>query len=133
MNPDQKTNLDEMVEALGKSMGQSWSYFYVLKGIHEGVKASPVATQAFPWMFDQLWRGMFDAFFAKVGTLIDSTASTYSLPNLITLVRRYGDSETKALIAEAEACLTEKESALSKIKKWRNSQVAHKSARTSEA
>lgn len=118
-----------MVEALGKSMAQAWSYFYVLKGIHEGAKASPSVTARFPWLMDQIWRAMLDAFFAKVGTLIDSTSSTYSLPNLITLVRRYGDAELKALIPEAEACLSEKAGPLAKIKNWRHSKVAHQSAR----
>jgi hypothetical protein len=47
MNPDQRKNLEAMVEALGKSMAQAWSYFYVLKGIHEGAKASPEVVQRF--------------------------------------------------------------------------------------
>lgn len=129
MNPDQRTNLEGMVEALGKSMGQAWSYFYVLQGMHEGAKATPAAVQHFPWLLEQVWRGMFDAFFAKVGTLIDATASTYSLPNLITLVHRYGDAELKKLIPEAEGCLSEKDGPLVKIKNWRHSHVAHRTAR----
>ena len=132
MNPDQRTNLEAMVEALGKSMAQGWAYFYVLKGMHEGAKASPAATEHFPWLLEQVWRGVFDAFFAKVGTLIDATASTYSLPNLITLVRRYGNAELKRLLPEAEACLVEKTGALAKIKNWRHSQVAHRTARGNE-
>jgi hypothetical protein len=126
MNPDQRKNLEAMVEALGKSMAQAWSYFYVLKGIHEGAKASPEVVQRFSWLLEQLWRGMFDAFFAKVGTLIDATTSTYSLPNLITLVRRYGDSDLKGLIPEAEACMADKAGALAKIRNWRHMQVAHR-------
>ena len=129
MNPDQRKNLETMVEALGKSMAQAWSYFYVLKGMHEGAKASPSVTQAFPWFLEQVWRAMFDAFFAKVGTLVDGTSSTYSLPNLITLVRRYGDSELRELIPEAEACMSDKAGPLEKIKNWRHSQVAHRTVR----
>ncbi|GAB3765067.1 hypothetical protein GCM10028796_21460 [Ramlibacter monticola] len=128
MNPDQRANLEAMVEALGKSMAQAWSYFYVLRGMHEGAKASPTATQRFPWLLDQVWRGMFDALFAKLGTLIDATASTYSLPNLITLVRRYGDAELKKLIPEAEECLSEKAGPLARIKNWRHSNIAHRTA-----
>jgi hypothetical protein len=132
MNPDQRANLDAMVLALGKAMGQAWSYFYLLEGIHEGSKASPTVVERFPWLLEQLWRGVFDALFAKVGTLIDSTGSTYSLPNLITLVHRYGDAELKALIPEAEACLSEKTSALAKIKNWRHFHIAHRTARGNE-
>lgn len=129
MNPDQRKNLETMVEALGKSMAQAWSYFYVLKGMHEGAKVAPVLTQRFPWVLQELWRGMFDAFFAKVGTLVDVTSSTHSLPNLITLVRRYGGTELKGLIPEAEACLSDKTGPLAKIRNWRHSQVAHRTAR----
>lgn len=129
MNPDQRKNLEAMVEALGKSMAQAWSYFYVLKGVHEGSKASPSVTQRFPWLLEQIWRGMFDAFFAKVGTLVDVTSSTYSLPSLITLVRRYGDSELRSLIPEAEACMSDKAGPLAKIKNWRHAQVAHRTSR----
>lgn len=78
MNLDQRANLEAMIEALGKAMAQAWSYFYLLKGVHEGSKASPAVVQRFPWLLEQLWRGIFDALFAKVGTLIDSTGSTYS-------------------------------------------------------
>jgi hypothetical protein len=129
MNPDQRGNLEVMVEALGKSMAQAWSYFYVLKGMHEGAKTSPAAIERFPWLLEQLWCGMFDAFFARVGTLIDNTGSTYSLPNLITLVRRYGDAGLKELLPEAEACLSGKTGPLAKIKSWRHSTVAHRTAR----
>lgn len=132
MNSDQRANLEAMVEALGKSMAQAWSYFYVLKGMNEGAKASPAAIERFPWLLDQVWRGMFDAFFAKAGTLIDTTPSTHSLPNLIKLVRRYGDAELKGLLPEAEACLVEKNGALARIRNWRHSHVAHGTVRGKE-
>ena len=129
MKPEQRKNLETMVEALGKSMAQAWSYFYVLKGVHEGSKASPSVAQRCPWLLEQVWRGLFDAFFAKAGTLVDATSSTYSLPNLITLVRRYGDSELRTLIPEAEACLTDKAGPIAKIRNWRHAQVAHRTPR----
>lgn len=129
MNVDQRKNLEAMVGALGKSMARAWTYFYVLKGFHEGAKTSPAVVSQFPWLLEQVWRGLFDAFFAKVGTLVDATSSTYSLPNLITLVRRYGDPELKGLIPEAQACIADKTGPLAKIKNWRHSQVAHRTAR----
>lgn len=129
MNSDQRANLEAMVEALGKGMAQAWSYFYVLKGMNEGAKAWPAAIERFPWLLEQVWRGMFDAFFAKAGTIIDATPGTHSLPNLIKLVRRYGDAELKGLLPEAEACLVEKDGPLAQIKNWRHSRVAHGTAR----
>ncbi|MFO1226770.1 hypothetical protein [Roseateles sp.] len=132
MNSDQRANLDAMVLALGKTMGQAWSYYYVLKGIHEGSKSSPRVAEQFPWLLDQIWRGAFDALFAKVGTVLDATSSTFSLPNLITLIRRYGNAELRGLIPEAEVCLSERGGALEKIRNWRHSNVAHRTARGDE-
>ncbi len=129
MNADQRKNVDEMVEALGRSMARAWSYFYVLKGFHEGAKASPEVGGKFGWLLTEVWRGLFDAFFAKVGTLIDASSSTYSLPNLIKLVRRYGDADLKALIPEAEACLSEQAGPIAKIRNWRHAHVAHRTTR----
>ena len=132
MNSDQRKNLEEMVEALGKSMARAWSYFYVLKGFHEGAKTAPVVGNQFGWLLTEVWHGLFDAFFAKFGTLIDASSTTYSLPNMIKLVRRYGDADLKSLIPEAEACLSEKDGPISKIRNWRHAQVAHRTARGDE-
>jgi len=72
-----------------------------------------------------MWQAAFDGFFAKVGTLLDQNKSNYSLPNLIKLVRKYGDSDLKQLLPEFEACLAEQDSPLAKIKRWRHEVVAH--------
>ena len=127
MNPDQKANIDAMVVALSKSMFSAWSYLHVLRGLHEGGRDNPLVLARFGWLFEQVWRAVFDGFFAKVGTVLDSTKSTYSLPNLVTLVRRYGDPELKQLLPEVEACLSEKNGPLAKIKNWRHAAVAHRS------
>lgn len=132
MNPDQRKNLEEMVDALGNSMARAWSYFYVLKGFHEGAKASPVVGDRFGWLLTEVWHGLFDAFFAKFGTLIDATSSTYSLPNMIKLVRRYGDADLKSLIPEAEVCISDKDGPIAKIRNWRHAHVAHRTVRGDE-
>ncbi|MGQ0525531.1 MAG: AbiU2 domain-containing protein [Betaproteobacteria bacterium] len=77
-------------------------------------------------LFDQTWRAVFDGFFARAGTLLDATKSTYSLPNLVTLIRRYGDAELRQLLPEVEACLSEKDGAIAKIRNWRHETVAHR-------
>lgn len=129
MNPDQRTNLETMVEALVVNMAQAWSYFYVLKGINEGAKTQPAAVEPFYWLLDQLWRGMFDALFAKAGTLIDTTRNTYSLTNLVQLTRKYGDAELKRLIPHVEILLDSKTGTLAQIKNWRHEHGAHGTVR----
>lgn len=125
MNSDQHSNIDAAVRALSGSLSSAWSYFHLLRGLHEGGRENPEVLKRFWWLFDQAWRAIFDGFFAKAGTLLDSTKSTYSLPNLVTLVRKYGDADLKQLLPEIEACLSDKDSPLSKIKSWRHRAVAH--------
>ncbi len=125
MNADQKANIDAAVLALGQSLASGWSYFYLLRGIDQGSRQSPEVVNRFGLLYDRAWRAIFDGFFAKVGTLLDNTKGTHSLPNLITLIRRYGNSDLKQLIPEVEACLAKKDSPLAKLQSWRHDAVAH--------
>jgi HEPN superfamily AbiU2-like protein len=127
VNADQKANIDAAVRELCESLFSAWSYFHLLRGLNEGARSNPEVIERFSWIFEQMWRAIFDGFFARVGTLLDATRSTYSLPNLVTLIRRYGDADLKQLLPEAEACLAEKDSAISKIRQWRHEAVAHRS------
>lgn len=126
MNSDQNANIDAAVKALSESLCSAWSYFHLLRGIHEGGRENPEVLKRFGPLFDQAWQAIFEGFFAKAGTLLDSTKSTYSLPYLITLVRRYGDADLKQLLPEVEACLSDNDSPLAKIKSWRHEAVAHR-------
>ncbi len=128
MNADQKTNIDAAVLALGENLACAWSYFHLLRGIDQGRLQSPEVIERFSMLYDRAWRAVFDGFFAKVGTLLDNTKSTHSLPNLVTLIRRYGSAELKQLIPEVELSLTKKGSSLSKLRNWRHDAVAHHAA-----
>lgn len=128
MNADQKANIDAAVSELGQNLAIAWSYFYLLRGLDQGSRQSPEVVERFSLLFDRAWRAIFDGFFAKVGTLLDNTKGTYSLPNLITLVRKYGSRDLKQLIPEVESCLAKQGSPLSKLKNWRHQAVAHHAA-----
>ena len=126
MNADQNANIEAAVGALCESLFSSWSYFHLLRGLSEGGRSNPAVVEQFSWLLDETWQAIFDGFFAKVGTLLDARKSTQSLPNLVTLIRKYGDAELKQLLPEVEACLSEKDSAIAKIKTWRHEAVAHR-------
>ena len=132
VNADQKANIEEAVQVLCESLFSAWSYFHLLRGLNEGAPGNPEVVEQFSWVFEQIWRAVFDGFFGRVGTLIDATRSTYSLPNLLTLIRRYGDADLKQLLPEVEACFAEKDSAIAKIRKWRHEAVAHRSTARDE-
>lgn len=133
MNADQRANIDAMVRTLAESLFSAWSYLHLLQGFHQGSKAHPVVVQEFDRLFDQVWRAIFDGLFAKVGTLIDRTKGTYSLPSLLTIVRRHGALELKMAAKEIETRLNTRDGPLAKIKSWRHQVVAHRTPNGREA
>lgn len=108
MNAEQKSNINTAVWALGQNLTSAWSYFYLLRGLEHGRRQNPELVEQFRLLYDRAWRAIFDGFFAKVGTLLDNTKGTYSLPTLITSIRRYGSPKLKQLIPEVESCLKKK-------------------------
>lgn len=128
MNADQKANIDSTVRALGQSLASAWSYFRLLRGFDRGSRQTPIVTERFGLLYDRAWRAIFDGFFAKVGTLLDNTKGTHSLPNLVTLLRRYGSPELKQLLPEVMSILGRNDNPLAKLRNWRHDAVAHHSA-----
>ena len=118
-----------MVTANMEALFSAWSYFHLLQGMHRGSKGHPVVVQKFDRFFDQVWRAVFDGLFSKAGTLIDRTRGAQSLPNLLTLARKYGDAELRTIVKQAQASLQARDGPVAKIKSWRHKVVAH---RTSE-
>ena len=126
MNTDQRTNIDAMIRAIAEILFSAWSYFHLLQGFHQGSKAHPVVVQQFDRLFDQVWRAVFDGLFAKAGALIDRTKGTYSLPNLLTIARKYADPDLKPIVKDVEDHLKARDGPLAKIKSWRHEVVAHR-------
>ncbi len=126
MNIDQKNNIDEMVKALAEALFAVWSYLHLLRGFQQGGQSHPVVLECFGRLFDQTWRAVFDALFAKAGTLIDRTKGTYSLPNLLKSIRRYGNSELKDTLTDVETRLNDSNGPMVKLENWRHQVVAHR-------
>ena len=126
MNADQHTNFETMVNAISETLFSAWSYFHLLEGFHAGSKSHPVVIQKFDRLFDQVWRAVFDGLFSKVGTLIDRTKNTYSLPHLVKLAIRYGEADLKTVARSVEVRLNADEGPLKKIESWRHQAVAHR-------
>ena len=126
MNADQQINIEALVEANARALCSAWSYFHLLQGMHEGSKNHPVVVQKFDRFFDQVWRAVFDALFAKAGTLIDRTKGTHSLPNLLTLAQRYAKPELKPVLKHIDLCLNAQDGPIAKIESWRHQVVAHR-------
>ena len=102
MNPDQRANLDAAVLSVGESLAVAWSYFHVLRGLDNGRLQNPNVVLQHGLFYDRLWRVAFDAFFAKVGIVLDSKRRYYSLPNLLTLARKYGTPELRRFLLKIQ-------------------------------
>src|SRR3546814_3593282 len=95
MNADQEHNIREAVRVIGETLFRAWSYLHVMRGLQRGARANTQRVEKHALALDVIYRALFDALFASVGTVLDRTRSTYSLPNLINMITRYG-------IADAE-------------------------------
>jgi len=126
MNTDQRSNIEAMVSANVEALFSAWSYFHLLQGMHKGSKDQPAVVQRFDRFFDQVWRAVFDGLFSKAGTLIDRTRGAQSLPNLLTLARKYGDAELRTIVKQVQASLQAREGPVAKIESWRHKVVAHR-------
>lgn len=129
MNADQQRNIEESIKAIGEGIFRAWSYLHLLRGFQRGGLANPETLKAHALAVDVTYRALFDALFAIVGTVLDRTKSTYSIPSLIRMVRRYGvaDPDVRRDLAKINAELTEQKSErLHKLEKWRHEVVAHR-------
>ena len=128
MNAEQQVTIESLVSENAKALFSAWSYLHLLQGMHAGSKSNPVVVKKFDRFFDQIWRAVFDGLFARAGTLLDRTKGTHSLPGLLTLVRRYGDVELKAMVKQVQARLNARDGSIAKFESWRHQVVAHRTA-----
>lgn len=128
MNPDQQSNIESNIHAIGDSLFDAWRYLHALKGLQAGAKTDPDNLKTHAIAIDAIYRATFDALYAVVGTICDRTRGTFSIPNLIRKTRRYTqDPEVRRVLATAEAALTDpKHAPLLKLGNWRHKHVAHR-------
>jgi hypothetical protein len=126
INSDHQADIEKSIDILCESLFSAWGYFHLLQGLHEGSKIHRSVIKKFDHLFDQIWRAGFDGLFSMTGTIIDRTKATYSLPGLITKIRKAADTDLLNEINLIENMLNAKEGPLTKIGLWRNKIVAHR-------
>lgn len=126
MNKDQCKNIEQAIDGLSENFVWAWSYFNVLKSMHEVSKNSPKVIDPFPEVISCLYHGLYDALFVNLYHFLDSTRRTCGLPALFKLLRRYyqEDSALMAQVKQDEKRISA-EASLDKVKNWRNEVVAH--------
>ena len=126
MQPDHRANLDAEAHAVGESLAIAWAHFHLLRGLDNGRLKHPLVVDQVDLLYDRLWRAAFDAFFAKVGTILDNKRGNHSLLSFLILARRYVSPEVKQVLPAIEVELANEDSAVAKLKRWRHEIVAHK-------
>jgi len=133
MNSDQVRNLRNSSDTVASALHGSLNYLRVLQGFHDEAQRSPAALEEHRDVLSQLWGATFDALFSVVGTVVDRTKGTHSLPNLIRACGRYcasspDDSQLRKFCARIEPRLDPKLEPLRKLEAWRMKAVAHRTA-----
>lgn len=128
MQPDHRANLDAAALAVGESLGIAWAHFHLLRGLDNGRLKHPQVVEQVGLLYDRLWRAAFDAFFTKVGILLDNKRGNHSLLSFLILSRRYTTPEVRQTLPAVEVELDRKDAPLAKLKRWRHETVAHKPA-----
>ncbi len=134
MNEDQKRNVDEAFRKLSHSMFRTWSELHLLQGLHIGAQKHAKPVMVFDRYFTELWNAIMFALMTSFGTLIDTTPRTSSLPNIVSMLRRYGALQGSARTAQKQLdqYLAGKKGALEKLRQWRHKVVAHRDPALSE-
>ena len=102
LTEEQKANLEAEGEALNSVLYSAWRYYYLLRGFHQGSNNHPKALERCPAALAEIWRGVFWALMATIGTLIDRSRNTHSLPTVLAMIRRYFGSDSDLVNLAAE-------------------------------
>ncbi len=128
MNEDQTKNIKEAIRIIGERIFKASGFLYVLKGLQSGAQARPETLENHKLALNYIYIGLFDALSAAIGTIVDSTKNTYSIPSLINKIRRYKieDRTVKRVIDKIIFELSNAtDDPLSKLKHLRHDLVAH--------
>lgn len=129
LNQQQRENLVADADALNSALCSAWRTFYLMRGIHLGVKEHPQALERYPRALSEIWRAQFWALVANTGNLLDRTSNTHSLPRLLIKIRRYFKKcpKLEMLADEIESQLNADDGPFRKIREWRHKVIAHNS------
>jgi hypothetical protein len=128
MNPDHQRNIEVAVHSIGEEMFRAWSFLHVMKGLQAGARANPKKVQSTALAVDVMYRALFNALFSAIGTILDRSKGTYSIPNLISKIRKYevADADLRQILRRIEVDLTSPENVpLRKLERWRHDVIAH--------
>lgn len=120
--------VNEAVNLVAEEIYTAWAYFHVLQGMHRGSQAHPTVVETYDLLFGQIWRGVFNALIAAVGTLLDRTKTGISFHLLLKEIRKEPalKSALKAELSRVQTQLDREGGPLEKLSNWRHNVVGHR-------
>ncbi|KRA74508.1 hypothetical protein ASD78_13675 [Lysobacter sp. Root667] len=127
LNDDHRRNLLGRADAIASSVHKAWTYLQVLKGMQEGATKDSENLLAHQIAFDSIYRAVFDALYAVIGTIADTTKNVESIHNLVKMARAYPiDQDARIAIKTALSKIEETDgSPLRRLRNWRHKHTAH--------
>jgi len=127
LNNDHRQNLLARADAIASAVHKAWTYLQVLKGMQEGATKESENLLVHQLAFDSIYRAVFDALYAVIGTITDTTRNVESIHNLVKMARTYPiDQDARITIKAALSKIEETEgSPLRRLRNWRHKHTAH--------
>lgn len=128
MNEQQRSNLSSHADIVGGSIYEAWSYLRALRGMQIIAVKHPDHHERHATEFSVIYGALFDALYVKVGTIIDGSAGSLSLPGLRTKALRYVDEEQiRKTLQAALYPLDDAKGPVRRLRNWRMNHAAHRS------
>jgi hypothetical protein len=116
---DVKKLADLIAEALVAAQCALWC----LQAIHNVSKENPNIEGQHPQLMQLIWRSIFDRFYIKIGSVVETSKGAANLTNLknAAILLCESESELKETLLKVSIASAQSES----IRTWRNKSVAH--------
>lgn len=125
MDAKRRANIEGTINALYDSVSVAWNYALLLASFRDAYHARPRMNAVYGRVINQYWRALWDALFTRIGTFYDRRTGTYSLPGLLTQLRRTKNPELSALASRLEKSIDRSDEIAGKFIRWRNEIVGH--------
>ena len=123
MEPNKRDAILRVAEKIGDSLVQAQYVLWTLNALHHHSSASPEIDESRPFVMDQIWRGLFDRLYMKIGSVIEKSDGAGNLSHLKSLIITEQNIDL-ALRKDIELAFSQLEK-FDELRQWRNKVIAH--------
>ena len=123
MEPERREKILHVTDKIANALVEAQRTLWTLSAIHHHSRESPSIDEARPVVMDQIWRGLFDRLYMKVGSVIENSKPAGNLNYLKSLVLEEKNIDPEAYNAITQAF--ERLEEFEEFRQWRNKTIAH--------